>query len=78
MTVTVRPERAVRVSIDVAKCIGAGQCVFAAADIFDQDDSDGTVLLHAGGKDAEVPAAHRDAALEAARLCPSGAVAVTS
>ncbi|QIZ37215.1 ferredoxin [Saccharopolyspora sp. ASAGF58] len=67
-----------RVTIDVQKCVGAGQCVFAAGDVFDQDDADGTVRLLAGGHDAAVSAGHEEAVLEAARLCPSGAVTVTT
>ncbi|MGW5795354.1 ferredoxin [Saccharopolyspora sp. NPDC003752] len=30
---------------DKDKCIGAGQCALIAADVFDQDDSDGRVML---------------------------------
>lgn len=29
------------VRIDQAKCIGSGQCVLAAPDVFDQSDEDG-------------------------------------
>ncbi|WP_067722289.1 ferredoxin [Nocardia yamanashiensis] len=33
-----------RVVVDRGKCIGAGQCVYVAPDVFDQDD-DGLVIL---------------------------------
>jgi ferredoxin len=53
------------------KCIGSGQCVLAAPDLFDQDD-DGIVVL----KDATPPAARHEAARKAAHLCPSVAIFV--
>lgn len=34
-----------KVIIDENKCVGAGQCVLAAADVFDQRDEDGIVVL---------------------------------
>ncbi|MCS7484426.1 ferredoxin [Umezawaea endophytica] len=56
-----------RVSIDEDGCVGAGQCVLAAPDVFDQRDEDGIVVLL-----DEAPAPHlHDATREAAVLCPA-------
>ncbi|KAK1186495.1 ferredoxin [Streptomyces sp. NPDC000941] len=57
-----------RINADADRCVGAGQCVLAAPDLFDQDD-DGTVTVL-----AEPGAATKDAAREAVHLCPSGAI----
>ena len=35
----------VKVHIDQDKCVGAGQCVFASPDVFDQREEDGIVVL---------------------------------
>ncbi|MEU7153989.1 ferredoxin [Streptomyces sp. NPDC045470] len=60
-----------KVTADRAVCVGAGMCALTAPDVFDQDE-DGivTVLVPEPGDD------HRDAALEAGMLCPSGALRV--
>jgi ferredoxin len=57
---------------DRGVCAGAGQCVLAAPDVFDQDDDDGLVLVlqEQPGED------QREAVEEAAETCPSGAVHV--
>lgn len=34
-----------KVIIDEDKCVGAGQCVLAAAEVFDQREDDGIVVL---------------------------------
>ena len=61
-----------RISADRDRCIGAGMCVLTAADLFDQDEEDGLVLVR-----DEAPGADRERdARRAARLCPSGALAV--
>ncbi len=61
-----------RVNVEIDKCIGAGQCVHAAAEVFDQDDDTGLVVLldeHPdGGLRAKVETA--------ARLCPTRAFSV--
>jgi ferredoxin len=60
-----------RVVIDKAKCIGAGQCVLTEPRIFDQDPS-GIVELR-----AEVPPRELEAhARHAAFLCPSSAISI--
>ncbi|MEV8435734.1 ferredoxin [Actinosynnema sp. NPDC051121] len=59
-----------KVSVDEDKCCGAGSCVLAAPDVFDQRDEDGVVVL----LDPE-PAEHLHAAVrEAADVCPAAAI----
>ena len=54
------------------KCIAVGRCVSAAPDLFEQNDDDGMVALLR----ADVPAGREQAALSAARLCPTLAIVV--
>jgi ferredoxin len=61
----------VKVQADRDVCISAGNCVMAAADVFDQDD-DGLVVVLVD----EVPDGDEDNAREAIRLCPSQALRV--
>jgi ferredoxin len=58
----------VRVSADRDVCIGAGNCVLTAPQVFDQDD-DGIVVLLAQDAPAEE-------AGKAVHLCPSGALRI--
>lgn len=53
-------------------CIGAGNCVFAAPDVFDQDEDDALVrvLQDEPGED------QHEAVEKAAATCPSGAVRI--
>ncbi|WP_435111405.1 ferredoxin [Nocardiopsis synnemataformans] len=60
-----------RLHADTGVCAGAGQCVRAAPDLFDQGDDGLVVLLR-----ADVPEQARELALTAADWCPSGAVSV--
>ncbi|HEY3716100.1 MAG TPA: ferredoxin [Jatrophihabitantaceae bacterium] len=60
----------VEVNSDI--CIGAGQCYLAAAAVFDTDDDYGTVVL----LDAQPEGDAAEAAREAERLCPSGAIRI--
>jgi ferredoxin len=62
----------VKIEIDQDKCVGAGQCVLAAPDVFDQRDEDGIVEL----LDAAPPTAQAGASREAAALCPAAAIVV--
>ncbi|GAA4203957.1 hypothetical protein GCM10022252_62370 [Streptosporangium oxazolinicum] len=57
------------VSVNTDLCVGAGQCVLAAAEVFDQG-ADGLVVLLT----ATPPPFLRAAVRQAARQCPSGAV----
>jgi len=58
-----------RLIVDGARCIGAGQCVRVAPEIFDQDQDTGTVVLL-----GPPPGPESDGAGRAVRLCPSGAI----
>jgi ferredoxin len=61
-----------RITIDRSRCVGAGQCVLTDADIFDQSDEDGKVLLVTQpGADTE------DTIRRAVMLCPSGALGLS-
>ncbi|WP_328315688.1 ferredoxin [Streptomyces sp. NBC_00388] len=60
------------IHIDFDKCCGAGQCVLAAPDVFDQRDDDGVVVL----LDADPSADRLDAVREAAAVCPAAAIEV--
>ncbi|MCX2729888.1 ferredoxin [Saccharopolyspora sp. NFXS83] len=61
-----------QIEIDEDRCIGAGQCVLAAEDVFDQRDEDGVVVLL---DDSPAPERH-EAARQAAALCPAAAIAL--
>ncbi|MGB3442770.1 MAG: ferredoxin [Actinophytocola sp.] len=55
-----------RVLVDQEACISSGQCVMAAADVFDQRDDDGLVILL-----EENPAEHlHNDVREAVMACP--------
>ncbi len=58
--------------IDLETCVGAGMCVVAAPGIFDQNDIDARVVLR---QDADLD--NWGAILEAVRICPSGALAIS-
>ncbi|MBP2370708.1 ferredoxin [Pseudonocardia parietis] len=60
-----------RVNVDRELCIGAGQCVVTAPEVFDQDD-DGIVELL-----VDSPAeSDRDAVKEAEHVCPAQVITV--
>ena len=59
-----------KITVDEAKCCGAGQCVLIAPEVFDQRDEDGIVILLAAEPAAEQHAAVR----EAASVCPAAAI----
>lgn len=60
-----------KISVDTAVCIGAGQCALVAGELFDQDDDGIVVLLD----DRPAPAQHTFAR-RAASLCPARAITV--
>ena len=60
-----------KVHVDEDLCVGAGQCVLVAPEIFDQDDKGLVILLDA----TPAPALH-EAARRAAKLCPARAIVI--
>ncbi|MGX1778620.1 ferredoxin [Nocardia brasiliensis] len=60
-----------RVVVDFERCCGAGQCVVAAPEVFDQDDNGVVVLL----TPEPPPQQHADVR-EAVKLCPAAAITV--
>jgi ferredoxin len=61
-----------KVTVDTSKCIGAGQCVLNAPDVFDQRDEDGIVVL----LNPDPPAGLAVDVKRAATLCPALAITV--
>ncbi len=61
-----------KIRVDTNKCEAYGECVFAADDIFELGDGDGTVtvLNDSPGED------RRDAAEQAAAACPVEAITI--
>jgi ferredoxin len=71
-TTTSLEEHLMKVTVDQDKCIGSGQCVLAAADVFDQREEDGIVVLLNPNPPAERAADVR----QAAAVCPALAITV--
>ena len=61
-----------KVIVDREKCVGSGDCVFTAPEIFDQDEADGIVLLLTDAPEEAL----WEAARRAARQCPANAIRV--
>ena len=61
-----------KVIVDKDKCIGAGQCVMTAPDVFDQDEDAGTVVLLA----EKPPATEQNDVRKAVTYCPARAIEV--
>jgi ferredoxin len=59
-----------KISVDQDKCIGAGQCVAAAPEVFDQRDEDGIVVLLS----PVAPPGTDDGVRYAAAVCPAQAI----
>jgi ferredoxin len=59
-----------KVTIDQDKCVGSGQCVVAAQDVFDQRDDDGIVVLLNDNPPAQLAAEVE----HAAAVCPALAI----
>ena len=59
-----------KIIVDRGKCVGAGQCVRVAPEVFDQDEKEGLVML----VDAAPPAALAGYVRKAALLCPAQAI----
>jgi ferredoxin len=61
-----------KISADRSVCIGAGNCVLTAPEVFDQSEDDGTVVLLQASPDPD----QRPAVEEAVAICPSGAISI--
>jgi ferredoxin len=59
-----------KISVDVERCIGAGQCVSTVSEVFAQSDEHGTVVLLQHEPRLELERKVR----EAADLCPANAI----
>jgi ferredoxin len=59
-----------KIEADQDKCIGAGQCVLTAPELFDQRDEDGVVVV----LQPDPPEDQVEAARNAAMLCPASAL----
>ena len=62
----------IKVHVDPGKCVGAGQCVLASPEVFDQREDDGIVVLLVDQPDEHLNASVR----KAAKLCPALAIRV--
>lgn len=60
------------VRIDQTRCIGSGQCVLAAPDVFDQSDDDGLGIVMIAEPSAGLLPGVRDAV----ERCPAGVVSL--
>lgn len=63
-----------KVFVHKDKCVGAGQCMVAAPEVFDQNPEDGVVILLQANPLPELHANVR----EAAWLCPAVAIEIES
>ena len=59
-----------KVTVDQDKCVSSGMCVMNAADVFDQRDDDGVVMLLVGEPGPEQAEETR----KAAAACPALAI----
>lgn len=62
-----------KITVDRNRCVGAGNCVLAAGELFEQDETNGRVVL-LQSEPAEETA---EMAEEAELMCPSRAITVT-
>jgi ferredoxin len=65
-------DRRLRVSVDLDRCCGSGQCVLTVPEVFDQSDETGLVIL----LDPTPPADLRPDLEDATYRCPSQALTV--
>jgi len=62
----------VKVSINQDRCIGSGQCVMIACEVFDQNEEGLVVLL-----DEDPPETVRNRVRQAAQNCPTRVISLT-
>lgn len=62
-----------KVTVDRNKCVASGQCVLAAAAVFDQDESEGVVILLNDRPTTD----QYEAVRLAAQMCPASVIQVT-
>jgi ferredoxin len=62
-----------KVTVDAEKCVASGQCVLAAAGVFDQREDDGVVILLNDDPDSD----QYEAVRLAAQMCPASVIHVT-
>ena len=62
----------IKIHVDEHKCVGAGQCVLAAPQVFDQREEDGVVVLLQDHADKGLEPGVR----KAAKLCPALAIRI--
>jgi ferredoxin len=62
-----------KVTVDPSKCVSTGNCVAHAADVFDQSEEDGTVVL----RNENPPEDRAEAVRAAAAACPAQAIEVS-
>lgn len=70
-----------RIDVDRDVCVGAGQCVLTAPELFDQSHDDGRVVLRErqpSTADSADSADAADAAEAAVNLCPARALRIVS
>jgi len=61
-----------RVRIDRAKCVGGGNCVLSAPNVFAQDDADGLVMLLV----ETPPQSESEGVRQAEALCPGRVISI--
>lgn len=62
-----------RISVDVDRCCGSGQCVLLVPEVFGQREEDGVVVV----LDAAPPIELHEDVGESAMLCPTSAIRLT-
>ena len=62
----------IRIEVDTDLCVGGGQCVMAAPEVFAQRDEDGVVIL----LQENPPAEQLETVKRAELLCPAAAIRV--
>lgn len=62
----------ITIHIDQVKCVGAGSCVLASPEVFDQREEDGIVVLLMDNPPENLIASVK----KAAKLCPALAIVV--